>query len=384
MSPTDVRPETRVKTRPETRAEAPVGTMAVAHPGRVVHVVRRGPFSARLDARSIAVSWVMIVALFLLFCWTVSVGDFPIPIADVIRTLFGGGTKDSRFIVHDLRLPRALVGLMVGAAFGLSGAIFQSLARNPLASPDIIGVTQGASLAAVAVIVLGGSGDLLAGVAGFGVPLASLAGGLISAALVYVLSYRRGIVGYRLVLIGIGIGATMSGGLQYLLTRATIYEAARATVWLTGSLNGRGWEHVKPVSAGLIVLVPFALTLGRQLRLLEMGDDAAKGLGARVERSRIALIVCAVGLAALGTASAGPIAFVAFIAPVLARRVVGHGHVALVPSMLMGSVITLASDLIARRMLAPTELPVGIVTSIIGAPYLLWLLWRANSIGSGG
>ena len=261
----------------------------------------------------------MVVAIAVLFCWTVSVGDFPVPIGDVVRTLLGGGTEDSRFIVRELRLPRALVGLMVGAAFGLSGAILQSLARNPLASPDIIGVTQGAALAAVGVIVLGGSGDLL----GRRRRHRRAAGGARSAAWSQprwctLLSYRRGIVGYRLVLIGIGVGATMTAGLQYLLTRATIYEATQATVWLTGSLNGRGWEHVRPVFAGLIVLVPISLALGRQLRLLQMGDDAAKGLGARVERSRIALIVCAVGLAALATASAGPVAFVAFIAPVLA------------------------------------------------------------------
>jgi iron complex transport system permease protein len=359
-------------------------TRAAVIAPRRTKVMRRGRISARLDARAIAVSWVMLAAIFVMFCWTVSVGDYPIPIRVVIRTIFGGGSDQSQFIVRDLRLPRALVGLMVGAAFGLSGAIFQSLARNPLASPDVIGVTQGASLAAVGVIVLGGSGDLLAGVAGLGVPLAALFGALASSALVYILSYRRGIVGYRLVLIGIGVGATMTAGLHYMLTRATIYEAARATVWLTGSLNGRGWHHVRPVFLSLVVLLPVALGLGRQLRLLEMGDDTAKGLGARVERSRVALILCAVGLAAMGTASAGPIAFVAFIAPVLARRVVGHGHVALVPSMLMGSLITLSSDLIARRILAPTELPVGIVTSIIGAPYLLWLLWRANSVGSGG
>lgn len=347
-----------------------------------LRVVRVGPISARLDARAIAVSWVMLAAIAVVFCWTVSVGDFPVPIRDVVRTLLGGGTADSQFIVRELRLPRALVGLMVGAAFGLSGAILQTLARNPLASPDIIGVTQGAALAAVGVIVLGGSGDLLAGVAGLGVPLAALLGGLGAAALVYLLSFRRGILGYRLVLIGIGVGATMTAGLQYLLTRATIYEAARATVWLTGSLNGRGWEHVRPVFVGLVVLVPVSLVLGRQLRLLQMGDDAARGLGATVERSRIALIVCAVGLASLATASAGPVAFVAFIAPVVARRLVGSGHLALVPSMLMGALLVLASDLLARRALAPTELPVGIVTSIIGAPYLLWLLWRANRIGS--
>ncbi len=348
------------------------------------YLVRIGPVSARLDGRSIGVSMALVGVIFVLFCWTISVGDFPIPIREVIATLLGGGSEDSQFVVGELRLPRALVGALVGAAFGISGAIFQTLARNPLASPDIIGVTHGASLAAVSVIVLGGSGDLLGGVSSIGVPIAALIGGLAAALLVYVLSYRRGLIGYRLVLIGIGVGAVMTALIQYMLTRATIYEAARATVWLTGSLNGRGWAHVRPVAAGLIVLVPLAVVLGRQLRLLEMGDDAARGLGARVERSRLALILCAVGLAALATASAGPIAFVAFFAPVIARRVVGPGQVALVPSALMGSAVVLASDLIARRILAPTELPVGIVTSIIGAPYLLYLLWTANTIGRGG
>ena len=347
-------------------------------------VIRIGPVSAQLNVRSIGVSTVLAGVIFVLFCWTISVGDFPIPIGEVIATLFGGGSDDSRFVVGELRLPRAIVGALVGAAFGLSGAILQTIARNPLASPDIIGVTQGASLAAVGVIVLGGSGDLLGGVASIGVPIAALLGGSATALLVYTLSYRRGLVGYRLVLIGIGVGAVMTAAIQYMLTQTTIYEAARATVWLTGSLNGRSWGHVRPVATGLIVLVPLALVLGRQLRVLEMGDDAARGLGARVERSRLGLILCAVGLAALATASAGPVAFVAFFTPVIARRVVGPGQIALVPSALMGSAVVLASDLIARRILAPTELPVGIVTSIIGAPYLLYLLWTANTIGRGG
>ena len=198
--------------------------------------------SARLDVRSIGVSTVLVVVIFMLFCWTISVGDFPIPIGEVIATLLGGGSEDSRFVIGELRLPRAIVGALVGAAFGISGAIFQTIARNPLASPDIIGVTYGASLAAVSLIVLGGSGDLLSGVSSIGVPIASLFGGLAAALLVYVLSYRRGLIGYRLVLIGIGIGAVMTALIQYMLTRATIYEAARATVWLTGSLNGRSWN----------------------------------------------------------------------------------------------------------------------------------------------
>ena len=186
-------------------------------------LVRIGPFSARLDVRSIGVSTVLAGVISVLFCWTISVGDFPIPMREVIATLLGGGSEDSRFVVGELRLPRALVGALVGAAFGLSGAIFQTLARNPLASPDIIGVTQGASLAAVSVIVLGGSGDVLGGVASIGVPIAALLGGLASALLVYALSYRRGLVGYRLVLIGIGVGAARTAAIQYMLTRATIF-----------------------------------------------------------------------------------------------------------------------------------------------------------------
>lgn len=351
--------------------------------GRYV-IVRIGGISARLDARAVSVCGALLAATFVVFCINISVGDFSIPFADIIQYLLRNGNKSSRFIIGELRLPRALTGLLVGAALGLSGAIFQSLARNPLASPDVIGVTAGAALFAVATIILAGNNDVIAGVAKGSVPIAALIGGLFTAILVYLLAYRKGLVGYRLVLVGIGISAMMMSGISYMMTRATLYEASKATVWLTGSLNGRGWEHVKPVSMALIVLVPITLALSRQLRILQLGDDTAKALGTRLELSRLALIICGVGLAALATASAGPVAFVAFVAPVLARRLVGSGATALFTSMWTGALLLLASDLIARRALSPTELPVGIITSIIGAPYLLWLLWRANSIGSGG
>lgn len=346
-------------------------------------VVRVGRFSARVDRRALAVSTVALVAIFVVFCINISVGDFDIPLKDVASYLVGHGNGDSRYIIGELRLPRSLTAVMVGGAFGLSGAIFQSIARNPLASPDIIGVTAGAALFAVAAIVLAGNGDVITGVAARNVPIAALIGGLFTAILVYALAYRRGLLGYRLVLVGIGISAMMFALVQYLLTRATLYEASRATVWLTGSLNGRGWEHVKPVGFALLFLVPLTLAQSRQLRALQLGDDVAKALGTRVELSRLSLIVCGVGLAALAVASAGPIGFVAFVAPVIARRLVGSGATALFSSMCLGSLLVVVSDLIARRALS-AELPVGVITSIIGAPYLLWLLWRANSIGSGG
>ena len=307
---------------------------------------------------------------------SISVGDFPIPLGDVLPAVFGYGGPDSDFIVRQLRLPRALTAVLVGAAFGLSGAIFQSLARNPLASPDIIGITAGASASAVFIIVvIGGSG--------YAVSVGALIGALLTATAIYLLAYRRGVSSYRLILVGIGVAAMLSAVTSYLPTRAEIYDVQRATVWLTGSLNGRGWDQVRPVAAAMVLLVPALLFLTRPLRTMQLGDDTAKGLGVPVERTRAALVLVGVALAAVATAAAGPVAFVAFVAAPIARRLV-NAPLTIVPAALAGAVLLLLSDLVARRIFAPTELPVGVVTGIIGAPYLIWLLARANRIGSGG
>ena len=330
-----------------------------------------------LDVRVAGVSAALLAVACVTGAISVSVGDFPIPLADVVPAIFGYGDPDAFFIVNTLRLPRLLTGLLVGAAFGLSGAVFQSLARNPLASPDIIGVNAGAAAAAVFIIVvIGGSTTQIAG--------GALAGALLTAIAIYLLAYRKGVTGYRLVLVGIGMTAMLSSVTSYLLTRAEIFAAQQATVWLTGSLNGRGWEHVRPVGWALVVLLPITLALGRHLRSLQLGDDTAKGLGTRVEKVRVSLIVSGVGLAAVATASAGPVAFVALVSPQIARRLAGGGTAALGCATLVGAALMVASDLVARRIFAPTELPVGVVTAVIGAPYLLWLLARANRIGKGG
>ncbi len=345
-------------------------------PASVIAVPSRR-LSLRVDARSVRICAVLALVSACALAVSVSVGDFPVPLHDVVPAIFGLGAVDSDFIVRTLRLPRALTGLLVGAAFGLSGAVFQSLARNPLASPDIIGITAGASAAAVAVIVWWAPAQAT-------VALAAVAGGLLAAVAIYVLAYRSGVLGYRLVLVGIGVGAGLTACTSYLLTRAEIFEAQRAVVWLTGSLNARSWDHVRPLAVALAVLVPLTLALGRSLRLLELGDDTAKGLGVRVERSRAALILAGVALAATATAAAGPVAFVALVAPQVARRFLPAAGTALVPAALTGAALVLLSDLLARRAFAPNELPVGVVTGIIGAPYLLWLLARANRIGAAG
>ena len=340
-------------------------------PLRISRRIRRAGIS-----RSVAVGTVLAVCVLMLFCVSISVGDFPVPLRDVVPAIFGHGDNRIPYVVQTLRLPRALTAVLVGGALGFSGAIFQSLARNPLASPDIIGISAGASASAVFVIViLSGSYAMVAG--------GALVGGFVTAIVIYVVAYRRGLSSYRLVLVGIGVSAMLTAVTNYLMTRAEIYDAARATVWLTGSLNGRGWEHVRPVGIAMVVLFPVVMLLSRGLRILQLGDDAATGLGVNVERTRGALIAVAVVLAAVSTASAGPIAFVAFVASPIARRLV-RTPLTLIPSALLGALVLLVSDLIARRVFSPTELPVGVVTGVIGAPYLLWLLARSNKTGRGG
>jgi iron complex transport system permease protein len=339
-------------------------------------VVRIGGVSLRVDRRAVAVSSVLAVLIVVIGCWSISVGDFPIPIGDVIRAIFGTASEDAEFIVGTLRLPRVLTAIMVGAAFGISGAIFQSLAQNPLASPDIVGFNSGAALGAVFMIVV------LDGASSLQVSVGAVLGGLVTAVLVYVCAWKRGVHGYRLILVGIGIGFAITAGVDYLLTRANIYDAQRAAVWLTGSLNGRGWEHVRPVLAGLVVLLPVTLVLCRRLRLLELGPDTAAALGVHVGRTRLWLVLVGISLAALAVASAGPIGFVALVAAPIARRLVRSPGATIIPAALFGGFLTLTADLLARRVMAPTELPVGIATAIIGAPYLLWLLGREIKVGA--
>lgn len=349
---------------------------AVAVDRRNLHVGVAG-LRVRLHRRTLLVSLALAGVVAGAVAVSVSVGAFPIPLREVVPAIVGVGDSDSDFIIRRLRLPRAFTGALVGASFGLSGAIFQSLARNALASPDLIGITAGASAAAVAVIVVIGGGALA-------VSAGALGGALLTAVAMYLLAYQRGVSGYRLVLIGIGFDAALSGVTWFLLTRAQEYEIQRVNVWLTGSLNGRSWDHVRPVAVALALALPITFALGRQLRLLELGDDTAKALGVRVEPARAGLVAVAVILVAVGTASAGPIAFVALVAPQIARRLVRSAGATLAPSALVGGALVLLADVAARQAFAPTELPVGIVTGLIGAPYLLWLLARANRIGAGG
>ncbi|MFF5809589.1 FecCD family ABC transporter permease [Streptomyces sp. NPDC012746] len=330
--------------------------------------------SLRVERRALAVGLLLAVAALALAVVLIGTGDFEIAPADVVQTLLGNGTPANDFIVNDLRLPRVLVALLVGAALGMSGAVFQSVSRNPLGSPDLLGFGYGSAVGALVVIIVfhGGATE---------VALGAVIGGLIAGLGVYLLAYKQGISGYRLVLVGIGASAMLVATIQYLLTKAQLVEATRAMVWLTGSLAGRDWAQVWPLLATCAVLFPLVLLQGRALRIMEMGDDAAYALGVRVERTRMLLMVAAILLTTAASAAAGPISFVALAAPQLARRLTRSPGAGLLTGALMGAVLLMLSDWASQRAFGADQLPVGVVTGLVGGVYLLWLLVTERKAG---
>jgi len=337
-----------------------------------VSVIRVGPVSGRLRWRHLVVPLVAFAVLVLLSAVSLGRGDFPIAIPDVLRTLVGLGEGAQDFIILELRAPRIVVGLLVGLALGVAGALFQTFARNPLASPDTLGITMGASVGAVGAIVLSGGA-----LGGLGIPFAALLGALGTGVLLFLLTWRAGIDGYRLILVGIALWSFGAALVDWLLTNAEIYDAATAYVWITGSLNARTWNHALPLAVALAVLLPLALALSRVLRILQFGDDTARGLGVRLQVAQAATVLIAVGCVAFAVSAAGPVTFVALVVPQIAVRLTGGSRPPLLASGVLGAVLVVGADLVTRTVL-PETLPVGILTAAIGAPYLLWLLVRGR------
>ncbi|MFE7779366.1 FecCD family ABC transporter permease [Streptomyces sp. NPDC057445] len=333
-----------------------------------------GGLSVRVDPRAPLVVLLLLAAALAAAVVLVGSGDFPMAPGEVVATLLGNGTPAQEFIVQDVRLPRVLVALLVGAALAVGGAVFQSISRNPLGSPDVLGFGQGATVGALMVIVVF-KGDSAATAGG------AIVGGLVTGAAVYLLAWRRGVHGYRLVLVGIGVAAMLTGAIHYLVTKANLVDATRAVVWMTGSLDGRDWSQFWPLLATCAVLVPLCLVYGRPLRMLEMGDDAAYALGIRIERTRAVLMGSAVLLTSVATAAAGPIVFVALSAPQLARRLTRSPGPNIAASAMMGAALLLTADWVATSAFGGRELPVGVVTGVLGGVYLLWLLVTERKAG---
>ncbi|WP_101525978.1 FecCD family ABC transporter permease [Nocardioides houyundeii] len=338
--------------RPGAETARPTGDPAL------VRRVRRGT-----RRRTRLVVGGLAVALLLALAARVLLGDYTVTIPDFLRILGGQEIPGASFIVMESKLPRALLGAMVGAAFGLGGAIFQATLRNPLASPDILGISVGASAAAlVAIIELDLAG---LAVSGFAVV------GAIGVALVIRL-VAGDIGGNRLVLIGVGLAAALLSVIHYLFTRADVYDAHVALRWLTGSVSSADWPTIRLLAAALVVVVPVVAWLARSLPVTELGPDTATALGVDRWRSE-ALLLGAVVLVALAVAASGPVAFVAFLAGPIAR-VLNAGRTCLTGAALVGAVLVVGGDYVADYLIADVNFPVGVVTGACGAPFLLWLI----------
>jgi iron complex transport system permease protein len=359
--------------RPSRGASNP--PTARTRPRHLVLRTRRGA-RARIERRTAVVCLVLAVLTLAAAVVGLTVGDYPLSAADVVRGLFV--PLDDPFAVvtlRDLRIPRVLGAVLVGAALGASGAILQSISGNPLGSPDVVGFTTGAATGAlVQIIILGAGPDAVA--------LGAVGGGLAAAGLMYALAYRDGASGYRLVLVGIGLAAMLQALNTWLIVRADLNAAQVGAQWLAGTLNAVTWGEVVTILAVVAVLLPLTmLTAGRDLSVLTLGDPVAIALGLPAERARRRLVLASLLLVAVATAITGPIAFVALAAPQLARRLTRTATPGMGAAALMGALLVLVSDIVAQRVFAPTQLPVGVVTGSLGGCYLIWLLsreWRGR------
>ena len=320
-----------------------------------------------LSRRLITSVSLLVIATVLLAVWSLQSGAVTLDFVQVFHALTGSAPRNITLVVTEWRLPRVAMAILVGAALGVSGAIFQSLMRNPLGSPDVMGLNTGAWSGVLVAMVLFGQ-HLTA------ITFTAMAGGILTSLVIWLLAWRNGIDTFRLIIIGIGVRAMLMAFNTWLLLQATLDTAISAGLWYAGSLNGLTWGKTWPAAPLILLMFIGALLLVRRMRLLEMGDDSACALGVSVERSRLMLMLVAVLLTTASTAIAGPISFIALVAPHIARRLSGTARWGLTQAALCGSLLLLAADLCAQRLFMPYQLPVGVVTVSLGGIYLIVLL----------
>ncbi|MCV9992738.1 iron chelate uptake ABC transporter family permease subunit [Paeniglutamicibacter sp. ZC-3] len=343
-----------------------------------VRALRLGPVSLRTDPRTLAVTALLLPLVLAGAALHIAFGGTPLAFGEVVRALLG---DDSNPLVHlaatEFRAPRMAAAVLVGAALAAAGALTQTVARNPLASPDVLGVTSGAAVGAVGVLVLAGGGHAgLSGAAAMlGMPAAAFAAGLLAGGAVYLLAYRRGIDSQRLILVGLGVSGLAASLTTWMLTLGDVTSAGLALTWMMGSLNGKEWTLVAPLAVAAAVLLLAALGMGRWLALSSLGDDVALALGSRIGTVRTVALLLAVLLAAVATVVGGPIAFVALAAPQIARLLCGAALPPVGASALVGALFVLLSDVAAANLLA-IPLPVGVATAVLGAPFLMYLILK--------
>ncbi|MEV1328715.1 iron ABC transporter permease [Micromonospora costi] len=352
---------------PATITNPATGAGASHLPGR--SLLRLGPVSMQIRRRSVVVAAVLLVLLAVALVFSLSLGTPYVAPADVLHSLSGAGTPYD-LVVLNLRLPRAVLAAVAGTAFGVAGTLIQSVARNPLASPDVIGVTQGAGLAATVALTGGAAAALVAP--------AALVGGLAAAVLLLALGARHGLAAQRFVLAGVAVAFALRALTEVVMLTADPIDGQRAQVWLIGTLAGKGWTETTWIGITLLVLLPVLAWAGWALNSTALDDDTARGIGLRPAARRVGLAGTGVLVAAMVTAQVGAVDFVALVAPQVARRLVRAERPPLICSALLGALLLVLADLAGRRLLAPTQLPAGVLTAAIGGPYLMYLLLRGR------
>lgn len=340
-------------------------------------ILRKQKLSFLLDKQALRVITVLFVVLVLAALVSTGMGQMAIHPLNVLKALFGYGSEMEQLVVTSFRLPRIVLAILAGAALAVSGAILQGIIRNPLASPDIIGIAGGASVAVVTFFALFSDRSNSLTVSIHWLPLAAFIGAFFIGFLVYVLAWKEGVSPLRLVLIGIGLAAAMKALTTLMMILGPIYRATEANIWITGSVHAANWREVLTLLPWVLVMGMIALFRTRHLNVQELGDEVGRGLGSAIQKERLILLILSTSLAGGAVAFAGGIGFVGLMAPHMARRLVGSAYGVLIPaSALIGALIVLLADLAARTLFAPLEVPAGVFTAAIGAPYFIYLLFR--------
>ncbi|RHW37496.1 iron ABC transporter permease [Lysinibacillus yapensis] len=340
----------------------------------------KGRISFLVDRRAIKVFGIAAIATAFIFIISTGIGEMTISPLSVVKVFLGGGTEMEQLVVTSFRLPRIIVALMVGISLAVAGGILQGMIRNPLASPDILGITGGAAVAVVGFLAFFSDENNALTVSIKWLPLAAFIGAGIVAILVYILAWKNGVSPFRLVLMGIGVSALMQALTTLMMILGPIYRASQANIWITGTVNGSTWDNVSVLVPLTVSLVLIVLFMTRNMNIQELGDDIATGVGSHVQRQRLIFMIISTALIGVSVAFAGGIGFVGLMAPHIARRLVGSSFGALLPvSALIGGILVMLADLVGRTLFSPLEVPAGVFTSAIGAPYFIYLLFRTRN-----
>nr|WP_304216032.1 iron ABC transporter permease [Fredinandcohnia onubensis] len=347
---------------------------------RSIRFGEKGNISFLIDHKSFITVLVLIVVTIILFLISTGLGEMKIDPVTVVKTLFGYGSRMEQLVVTSFRLPRIIIAFLVGMALAAAGSILQGIIRNPLASPDILGITGGASVAVVAFLATFSNSSNALTVSIKWMPVAAFIGATVVAFLVYVLAWKNGVSPIRLVLIGIGVSALTQALTTTFMVMGPIYQASQANIWITGTVNGSTWANVQILSPVVIMLLIISFMLARHLNIQELGEELATGVGSAVQKHRFLLLLVSTALTGSAVAFAGGIGFVGLMAPHMARRLVGSAFGALLPTAaLLGGILVMLADLIGRTAFSPTEVPAGVFTAAIGAPYFIYLLYKTRN-----